>query len=70
MWALCLTLSTGAKMRATIIVALSSAVLGLLVARVAGIQSPYLTVICILATHITIRRFLIATALRPGSFFA
>jgi hypothetical protein len=57
-------------MRATIIVALSSAVLGLLVARVAGIQSPYLTVICILATHITIRRFLIATALRPGSFFA
>jgi hypothetical protein len=57
-------------MRATIIVALSSAVLGLLVARVAGIQSPYLIVVCILATHITIRRFLAVNALRPGRFFA
>jgi hypothetical protein len=68
--ALCLTLSTRAKMKATIIVALSSAVLGLLVARVAGIQSPYLIVVCILGTHITIRRFLTVNALRPGRFFA
>jgi hypothetical protein len=57
-------------MRVTIIVALSSAVLGLLVARVAGIQSPYLTVVCILGTHVTIRRFLTVSALRPGRFFA
>jgi hypothetical protein len=57
-------------MRATIVVALSSAVLGLLVAGVAGIQSPYLIVVCILATHIMIRRFLTTNTLRPGRFFA
>ena len=49
---------TEAKLRATIVVALSSAVFGLLVARVVGIQSPCLVVVCILAAHVTIRHIL------------
>jgi hypothetical protein len=53
-------------MKLRIITALSSAVLGLALANLVGLHSPYLTVVCIVAAYVTLRRVLdVGLSLRP-----
>jgi hypothetical protein len=53
-------------MKLRVITALSSAVLGLTLASLVGIQSPYLTVVCIVAAYVALRRVLdVGLSLRP-----